>query len=246
MTQQLLQSTVGQLVKDRPARSRFFEKLGIDYCCGGKLLFTKACAIKGLDPQNVISQLQQDDQTGNAGDDHLVDADAMSLTQLTEHIQNTHHAYLKSELPRLGALVRKVASVHGQNYDWLSQANATYAQFAASLESHMKKEEQVLFPLIRNLDNLPPQAKLESSMSVAGPINMLESEHDHAGSELAQMRQLSDNFTPPAGACNTFIAMLDGLAQMENDMHQHVHKENNVLFPKAMAVEVLKLKQEYA
>lgn len=245
MTTLTLNTTVGELVKERPARSRLFEKLGIDYCCGGKIPLAQACAKKNLDPMKILHQLQQDDQQNADSPSHLIDANGMTLTQLADHIQHTHHAYLKQELPRLGFMVRKVAAVHGQHYTWMLEIDGIYAGFAAELESHMLKEEQILFPLIRQLDALAPNAPLNTEMSIAGPINVMEHEHDDAGNALERMKQLSEGFTPPEGACNTFRAMLDALAYLEKDLHQHVHKENNVLFPKAIAIEVEKIKMEY-
>jgi regulator of cell morphogenesis and NO signaling len=237
MTTLNLQTTIGQLVRERPGRSRLFEQLGIDYCCGGKIPLAQACTQKGLDPQQVLDQLHQSDLQGSASFEGQTDFSSMSLTELADHVQNTHHAYLKQELPRLGYMVRKVAAVHGQHHPWMLQVDEIYAGFATEMESHMIKEERVLFPLIRQLDGQSGQTSPQPRMSIAGPISVMEHEHDDAGSALAKIKALSDGYAPPEGACNTFRAMLDALAHLEKDLHQHVHKENNILFPNALAHE---------
>ncbi len=228
--------TVGELVKERPARSRVFESLKVDYCCGGKLPLTEACAKRGLEIESVLQQLAEADARATEGAAAIIDADAMGLTELVDHIEQTHHAYLKSELPRLGMMVRKVAAVHGEHHPWMLKIDGVYSGFAAELQSHMMKEEQILFPCIRNLEQRK-QGVSGEPQSVANPIRVMEHEHQQAGDALQRMSELSGGFAPPEGACNTFCAMLDGLAQLERDMHQHVHKENNVLFPKAIELE---------
>ena len=163
----------------------------------------------------------------------------MSLAELCDHVQTTHHAYLKEELPRLHRMVHKVAAVHGDRCPWMRDVLEVYLPFMDDMTQHMTREEGVLFPLIRQLDGGGGGASGGGSggMSVAGPINMMEREHDGHGDALARIRELTDNFTPPLGACNTFRAALDGLRELEADMHQHVHKENNVLFPRAIELE---------
>jgi regulator of cell morphogenesis and NO signaling len=227
------QDTVGQLVAQKPSRSRFFEKLGIDYCCGGKRSLADACAAKGLDANTILAVLEVADQQSEGG---LVDAASMSLTALCDHIEATHHAYLRTELPRLAFLIKKVAGVHGGEDSRLVQLDDVFTAFVEELRSHMMKEEQVLFPIIRKIELYSGPQSFHCG-SVNNPIAVMEHEHDNAGAALAKMRALTDDFTPPAHACNTYRAMLDALAQLEADMHQHVHKENNILFPKASELE---------
>jgi len=227
------QTTVGELVKDRPARSRIFEQLQIDYCCGGKIPLAEACAKKGLDADGVLSRIQQAD---DATDSELVDADAMGLADLADHIEQTHHAYLREELPRLDFMTKKVAAVHGDHEPRLHAIRETFVAFRDELTSHMMKEEQVLFPMIRQIEQADGPLQFHCG-SLANPIRMMEHEHDNAGNALEQFRELTDGYAPPDWACNTFRAMYDAFAALEPDMHQHVHKENNVLFPKALARE---------
>jgi len=226
--------TVGAIVAKRPALSRVFEQAGIDYCCGGKIPLDQACQKKGIDPQTFLVTMEE--AVVAAGTEPLVDAAAMTLTALADHIEGTHHAYLKMELPRLGAMTTKVAAVHGEHDARLAQVRDTFAGLAAEMASHMMKEERILFPMIRQLD-ASKSAPAFHCGSVANPIRQMELEHDQAGGALAKMRELTDGFTPPDWACNTYRAMLDALAQLEHDLHQHVHKENNVLFPRAIALE---------
>ena len=225
--------TVGSIVARQPALSRVFEQAGIDYCCGGKMPLNQACRKQGIDPEHFVAKLEQ---ATAAADVAGVDAAAMTLTALADHIEGTHHAYLKTELPRLGALTTKVAAVHGEHDVRLAQVRDTFAGLAAEMAQHMLKEERILFPMIRQLEASQAMPAFHCG-SVANPIGQMELEHDQAGAALAQLRELTDGFNPPGWACNTYRAMLDALANLEHDLHQHVHKENNILFPRAVALE---------
>jgi regulator of cell morphogenesis and NO signaling len=228
--------TVGELVVERPSRARVFERLGIDYCCGGMRPLCQACQERGLDLEAVCSELERE-QVAEPSDRARTWATA-SLADLCDHIEQTHHAYLKQELPRLGFLTHKVAARHGDRRPALVEVNRVFIAFKAELEMHMMKEEHVLFPLCRKLDTaeaLPPM----HCGSVSNPIEVMMREHQDAGDALAQIRKLTDDFTCPADACNTFRATYDSLRELEKDMHQHVHKENSILFPKAIRLEKL-------
>ena len=225
--------TIGEMVARRPALSRVFEQVGIDYCCGGKKTLDQACEEKGLAVETVLAQLE--DAAADEGEP-LVDAAAMSLTELADHIEQTHHAYLRNEFPRLDWLTQKVASVHGEHEPRLRQMRETYLELVAELSSHMMKEEQVLFPLIRRLEASTTAPNFHCG-SLANPMRQMESEHQDAGSALERLSELSDGYTPPEWACNTYRAMLDALAHLQFDMHQHVHKEESILFPKALKLE---------
>ncbi len=228
-----LQTTVGELVKERPGRSRVFEQLQIDYCCGGGESLAAACSKRGLDAPTVLQLIQQSDAQSAPGDEALVDADAMSLTDLADHIEQVHHTYLKAELPRLDAMTKKVLEVHGESEPRLADMRRAYAALYQELASHLMKEEQILFPMIRQLESSTRVPAFHCG-SVANPIRQMGYEHDSAGNALAIMRESTDGYQPPEWACNTYRAMLDGLKQLEWDLHQHIHKENNVLFPKAI------------
>jgi regulator of cell morphogenesis and NO signaling len=225
------ETTVGEIVRATPAHARVFERLGIDYCCGGKKSLANACRAKGLEPTTVVALLSALGCDGPANG--AVDVDALSLSELCDHIEKTHHGYLREELPRLDFMTRKVAAVHGDHEPRLRDVRQVFEAFSAAMLSHTREEEQEVFPLIR---------RLESSSDVSGQatdlkarLDKLEVEHDQAGAALERFRELTDNFVPPEWACNTFRALYDTLAKLESETHQHVHKENNVLFPKALA-----------
>lgn len=225
-------ATVGQLVRENPARARVFEDLGVDYCCGGKKPLEDACREKGLDVNEVVGQLDADDR----GETRLADAQAMSLTELVDHIQSTHHEYLRRELPRIARLLEKVVAAHGQRHPKIAQIPPIFAAFDEELRMHMMKEERILFPAIRELDR-PDGARQFHCGSLSNPIRVMEAEHDSAGEAMAQFRSLSDDYSTPDDVCNTYRALMDALHDLELDMHQHVHKENNVLFPRVIETE---------
>lgn len=228
------QNSVGQWVSAHPRTARVFEDLKIDYCCGGGKSLAQACGDNRLDPAEVFERLQQALADPFAASD--VNWSQAKLTDLCDHIEQTHHAYLRFELPRLTGLIAKVSDAHGKANPKLSQLQQVFAELRAELEPHMFKEEQVLFPAIRQIERGGPPPPFAFG-TVANPIRMMEQEHDHAGDALARIRELTDGFVIPADACNTYRAMLDGLRELEEDMHQHVHKENNILFPRAVKAE---------
>lgn len=234
------ESTVGELVAERPARSRVFESLKIDYCCGGKLPLSQACGKLGLSTAAVLEMLEKSDNEQTRPG--LADAGSMSLTALADHIVHAHHDFLRAELPRLDAITEKVFRVHGDHEPRLRRVREAFCSLKDEMLSHMAKEEHVLFPMIRQMEQThtpptPPTPQSCCGGTLAHPIAQMEAEHDQSGEALATIRAATDEYVPPSLACNTYRAMLDGLAGLERDMHQHVHKENNVLFPKALAME---------
>jgi regulator of cell morphogenesis and NO signaling len=237
-----LQTTVGQLVTERPGRARVFEAFGIDYCCGGKKPLAQAIEEKGLEQQTVLRMLDVfDDQQAAAGTGAGAgvaerDWSKSSLATLADHIEQTHHAYLKNELPRLEYLVNKVANRHGSHTPSLIDLACVFAPFKLELESHMQKEEVILFPICRQLERATSPQQFHCG-SVQNPIAVMIREHDDAGDALKRMRELTNDYTPPLDACNTYRALFDSLHELEQDMHRHVHKENSILFPKALELE---------
>ena len=231
-----LEQTVGELVVEKPSRARVFERYGIDYCCGGKKPLGQACLERNVDPKAVVESLLSADAQPAVVEKSWANA---SLAELADHIEATHHDYLKSELPRLEYLTRKVAAVHGPHRPELIEVHEVFCALKAEMESHMMKEEQILFPLCRQLDaaeagEVPPAFHCGS---INNPIRVRVQEHEHAGDAVERIREWTDGYTPPADACNTYRAMLAILEDLERDMHQHVHKENNILFPKAAEAE---------
>lgn len=225
------ETTIGEIVRALPATSRIFENLKIDYCCGCKKSLAEACRTRGLDANTVVAMLAALDQLASGTP---ANADAMTLTELCDHIQQVHHGYLREELPRLDFMTRKVAAVHGEHEPRLFELRKTFEKFNAEMTAHTNEEDEIVFPAIRKLDAMRNGGSA-ASLNLRTTLEKLEREHDDAGATLEQFKALSDNYTPPDWACNTFRALYDGLGQLEKNMHQHIHKENNVLFPKALA-----------
>lgn len=226
------ETTVGELVRAVPARARIFENLGIDYCCGGKKPLTEVCRAKSLDPATVVAMLTA---LGNATDAATVNANAMGLAELCDHIVRAHHDWLREELPRLDFMTRKVAAVHGDHELRLHEIRRVFESLQQEMVAHMADEEQQVFPAIRNLESANGH-QAEAARALSAAFARLESEHDQAGAALERFAELTDRYTPPDWACNTFRALYDTLGRLERNMHQHVHKENNVLFPRALAL----------
>jgi regulator of cell morphogenesis and NO signaling len=232
-----ISDTVGEIVRERPSLSRLFEQTQIDYCCGGKKTLDEACRKQGIEPQTFLAQLEV---IANSNTEVEMNVATLSLTELADHIEQTHHAYLHSELPRLEKMVTKVAAVHGEKEPRLQQIKDIFLAISQELATHLQKEEKILFPMIRQLESSTTVPSFHCG-TIANPVHQMELEHDEAGVALGQLRQLTDNYTPPEWACNTYRAMLDGLLNFEQDMHQHIHKENNVLFPKSITLEQTKV-----
>jgi regulator of cell morphogenesis and NO signaling len=226
--------TVGQIVTWRPELASVFERLGIDYCCGGQTPLTDACAERGLGVQAVLAALH--DAGGTPPRPSERDWSTTRLTELRDHIVATHHAYLNSELPRIAALLDKVVQVHGRRHPELPECRAVFTALRDELESHMQKEERILFPLIAQIEGAQGPVRSHCG-SVQNPIRVMETEHDSAGTALGQLRELTGGYVPPADACNSYRAVLTGLAELEADLHTHIHKENNILFPRAIQLE---------
>lgn len=227
-----LTDSVGAWVTEHPATSRVFENYKIDYCCGGKRPLQDICSAGNVDTQALLDELQAViyRSTANPSDDE--EFSTKSMTKMCDSIEAMHHEYLKRELPRLTQIVEKVVSVHGNQHAWLKQLETSFQQLRDELVPHMFKEERILFPAIRTLEQSDVMPKFPFG-SVDNPIQMMEHEHDTAGQALREIRAASSEFTLPTGGCNTFRAMLDGLRELEGDLHWHIHKENNVLFPRA-------------
>jgi regulator of cell morphogenesis and NO signaling len=224
-------TTVGEIVRAFPARSRVFENLGIDYCCGGKNPLREVCQSRGLDPATVVAMLSALDTVPETS---LADPDTITLSELCDHIERVHHGYLREELPRLDFMTNKVAAVHGDSEPRLVELRHEFETFNAKVTSHTRDEDENVFPAIRKLQTRGGDKSVASTL--AENFEKLEAEHEKTGAALRQFKALTDDYMPPEWACNTLRALYDGLAHLEKDMHQHVHEENNVLFPKALAM----------
>lgn len=223
-------STVADIATTAPATIPVFQQHQIDFCCGGKLPLAKVCADRGLDATALVEELVAAAEPARA---EPTWADA-TLTALVAHIQRRYHEPLRTELPRLEAMLDKVVSRHGdQLADTLLPLQRTYRELQEELLTHMMKEDRVLFPFIESLEAGRPTAIPDAADWIAAPIAVMESDHEAAGAALATMRELTNGYAPPEWACPTFRGLYFGLAQLESDMHLHVHLENHILFPRA-------------
>jgi regulator of cell morphogenesis and NO signaling len=227
--------SVGQLVAERLSRSRVFERLGIDYCCNGRTTVGRACADKGLDADAVIRELAANDLE-NGGTGQVDDATALTQAALVEHIVAVHHSYLCRELPRLTGLLESVVAAHAERHPELLEVRGIFRSLKQELELHMLKEENVLFPMVVQLESAAT-APVFHCGTVGNPVRVMEHEHADAGNALARLRDLTAGYTAPADGCNLYRALLAGLVDLETDLHRHIHLENEVLFPRAIARE---------
>jgi regulator of cell morphogenesis and NO signaling len=235
----IAEKTVRELALENPAATRIFEKLGIDYCCSGNRSLEQACRAANLPIQQVLDSLEVAGEIARAAQT-VRDWKAEPLAELVAHIKNTHHRYTRAEIDRLGPLFAKVCSVHGQNHPELVEIRTTFGGLAQELTMHMMKEEMALFPYIVRMEEaviqhepvLPPPFG-----SVQNPVSMMEQEHESAGAALRAMRQDSNNYCPPPDACVSYQTLYKALGEFEADLHQHIHLENNILFPRSIAME---------
>ncbi len=222
------QCMLGELVTERPHLATLFDRLGLDYCCGGAQSLRSACVAVGLDP----NELDLSDP-GKPAAERGQDWTKFDLDELTVHIEATHHAYLRQQLPRLAALGEKVMGVHVDRHPELDKVCDELAELRIDLDPHLLREEQVVFPMIRAL-MVPANVHAES---VRNPVAVLCAEHDQVGELLRALRARTDDYVTPPDGCASYRSFYDGLAELEADLHLHVHKENNVLFPRAIEAE---------
>jgi len=230
------ESTLRSIALAQPATIRVFERLHLDYCCGGSRPLAQACAEKGIDATTVLDALA----AATAAPQPDRDFSQATPTELIRHIVATHHEYVKSELPRLLPMAAKVAAKHGPVHPEYTQIDRQLRMLATELTNHLTKEELILFPYVEAMDafrNSNGTAPHACFSTVESPIQMMVTEHEAAGSLLDQMRSATANFTPGEGACPTTVGLLDGLDAFERDLHRHVHLENNLLFPMAIDLE---------
>ena len=230
--------TVGEIVAETPSCAREFEALGIDYCCGGNRTLTEACKQLNVSVDETLARLEKSAAQATSAEDK--NWQALPLTDLITNINNTHHVFVRSECPRINALAEKVVGVHGKNHPELLTVQATFAALSEELHVHLMKEEQILFPYVLRMEESvmagepAPPAMFSTVMN---PIRMMMQEHDGAGEALQALRSITGNYQPPADACVSYRTLYQALQEFEKDLHQHIHKENNILFPRAAAME---------
>jgi len=231
--------TVREVAVGNPAATRVFEKFGIDYCCGGNQGLEQACAVAGASLNQVLDALEMEEETARAAQ-QVRDWKNELLGELVAHIKNNHHKYMREEIVRLTALLQKVCSVHGNNHPEVLEIQATFRDLAQELTTHMMKEEMVLFPYIVRMEEsvIQKEPVLPAPFgTMAKPVAMMEHEHDSAGTALRTIRKASSDFVAPADACVSYETLYKALEAFEADLHQHIHLENNILFPRAIAME---------
>lgn len=232
------EETIGEMVTQDYRKAQVFKHFGIDFCCGGKKTLTEVCEKKGIDPAVVKKELEK-----LINDPKISEHDysKWDIGFLTDYIINTHHQYVKENTPFIMELANKVAKVHGGQHPELIRVAQLFSEVGADLMLHMSKEEKVLFPFIKQLSAAQQRGDAAVPATVFGkvsnPIQMMESEHEMAGEALHSIREATNNFTLPEGACNSYSILYKKLDEFENDLHQHVHLENNILFPRVIAAE---------
>lgn len=230
-------TTVREIALEQPASIRVFEKYGIDYCCGGRKPLSQACAERSLELNTVLTAIENATQAQQTVGPEWT---TTPLEAICEHIVTTHHNYIRNELPRLRQLAKKVVARHGSDRTELPEIQNLVETVGDDLLQHLSKEEMMLFPYITNLErslaDCGPRS-LGCFGTVRNPIRVMMAEHDSAGETLARIRSLSGDYTPPEGACPTFVGFYQALSEFERDLHRHVHLENNILFPRAIDLE---------
>ncbi len=230
--------TIGEIVKDNYQTAEIFKKYDIDFCCGGKTTIDEICSTNNISIDELTGALNKAE--GNSGSDTGKNFKDWEADFLINYIINVHHKYVYENLPLLSEFTNKIANVHGERHPELIQLAELFNDISAELQQHMMKEENILFPYIITLYNAfknKSQPIPSPFGSVRNPIRMMETEHENAGSVLKQIREISNNFNLPEDACETYAVTYKKLNEFENDLHQHIHLENNILFPRAIELE---------
>lgn len=236
--QNLQTMTVREIALEMPVTTRVFEEYKIDYCCHGNTLFDDACRNVGASPDAVMQKI---DGVLEVSNDKEFDWLAGStLCELIEYILDKHHTYTRQEVEQLTPLMAKVATRHGEHNPYLLELKQVFQKICDDLGPHMMKEEMVLFPYIQELEtdlSNHVRASTPPFGTVQNPVRMMRMEHEEVGELLSQMRKISNDYALPDGACPSFTALYHRFAEFERDLHQHIHLENNVLFPRAIELE---------
>ena len=231
----LATQTLAEIVTDNIPSAIVFEEFGLDFCCKGKRPLSEACAEKNVNVEDVVNSL-----SGLNVTDPSLNINDWEPDFLIDYIINNHHQYVRRMIPVISLHADKVASVHGQNHPETIEIADLFLAVREELESHMMKEERILFPYIKQLyqakKNNEPIAPPPFG-TIQNPIRMMEAEHTSAGDAMFRIRDLSKNYSTPEDACNTFKALYSELKEFEEDLHKHIHLENNLLFPKSIEIE---------
>lgn len=227
---------IGEMVSEDFRTAAIFKKHGIDFCCRGGRTIEEACENKSTDKEQVYKDLEN----LPSGTEASIDYKSWPLDLLTEYVEKIHHVYVEEKTPVLVAFLDKLCKVHGERHPELYEINNLFNQTAQELSAHLKKEEHILFPFIKEMANSKRNGtKIDYPPfgSVENPVHMMEHEHTAVGDRFAKIAELTNNYTPPADACNTYKVTYAMLQDFENDLHTHIHIENNILFPKSIQLE---------
>lgn len=230
--------SVGEIVKKMPKAASVFSKLKIDFCCGGNIRFVDACEKKGVNADEIWEQINETPQKASASAD--LDFDSFDVGFLADYIENVHHKYLYDKLPEINRIVSKVYNKHQEKYVYLNELFGLYTELEADLLVHLPKEEQILFPYAKNLlmnkkANTTPERPFFGTIN--NPLAVMNDEHNRAGEIIHRLREITNDYTPPVDACNSHLVMLDMLKDLDANLIQHIHLENNILFPKIVLLE---------
>ncbi|GAA4281923.1 iron-sulfur cluster repair di-iron protein [Gaetbulibacter aestuarii] len=232
-----LEKPIGQFVAEDFRTAAIFSNYAIDFCCKGDKTLDEVCTKKGLDSSEILAQLQAVLQSQT---DQSIDYKSWPLDLLVDYIEKKHHRYVEEKIPVLLQFLNKLKVVHGKRHPELLKINEEFTACANALTLHMKKEELVLFPFVKRLVNaISGDESIQSPQfkTVENPIAMMLQEHDTEGERFRRISELTDNYTPPVDACNTYRVTFAMLDEFEKDLHLHIHLENNILFPEAIKLE---------
>lgn len=232
-------TTIGEIAAADYRTAAVFNRYGLDFCCNGNRTVEDACLQKGIASENVKKELEEVMKSIPA-EDATVDYGSWPLDMLADHIERKHHGYVKAQLPIIANYLEKICSVHGDKHPELKEIRSLFNASATELSGHMHKEEQMLFPYIRQMAGMAKgkAGKVTALFgTVQSPIQVMTHEHDAEGQRFRTMRELSHNYIIPPDGCNTYRAAFAVLDAFEEDLHLHIHLENNILFPKAIELE---------
>ncbi len=231
------ETRVNEIALSNPGARRVLEDAGVDYCCGGGKSLQEACLHAGVTADEILKRLRQNSELAGPADAEWTNA---SLADLTRHIRERHHQYVRDSIPRVRALLAKIREKHGEKHREIEEIEKLFGDVAREMTAHMQKEEQILFPYI---DAMERSARGNGSVeppffqTVQNPIHAMMKEHDSAGDLVKRIRKASNEYKAPADACTSYQATYQELRQFEEDLHLHVHLENNILFPRAVELE---------
>ncbi len=230
-----IHTPINDFIAEDVRRTGIFEELNIDSCCGGHRTLAEACAEKGIDPEAVLKRLMADASENDPVAAVVAGMDG-SLSEAVDHLLQTHHTFLKEALPRLAALLDKVVGAHVARHPELNTVQELFAQLRADLEPYLMKEEQVLFPMIRQLESNGGTADLHCG-PLQNPINVMQAEHEQVSTLFERIRATTLNFKIPEDACESYRGLYNGLDELEVDTLLHIQKENEILFPQVLALQ---------